>query len=103
MSSLSILLNKDIKEDSQQVQVLCKNCHKLVLEFGEIQNRAAAIKNEIFNNRVHKTEVEDETDVQETKEVVHFKVVTDGNKDNEISKKMLFIASSDEDSTTVST
>lgn len=77
-----------------------------MLELGELQNRATAIKNEIltqFNKGgVHKTEVEDENEVQETKEVVHFKVVTEGNKENEISKKMLFITSSDEDSTNVS-
>lgn len=77
-----------------------------MLEFGELQSRVAAIKNEILDQHtkggVHKTEMEDENDVKETKEVVQFKVVDETNKEHEITKKNFFIPSSDEDSTNVS-
>lgn len=48
---------------------------------------------------MHKTEVEDDHDYKETKEVVQKQ--EEGNKENEVPKKLLYIPSSDDDSTQV--
>lgn len=96
-SLLSKILNKEIKEDPEQTQVLCKKCYKLVDELDELQNRVIEIKNEIIDSHkcsVEKTEVEDE---QETKEIIESKSL-ESNKENEVPKKILDIPSSDEDS-----
>ncbi|CAG9836648.1 unnamed protein product [Diabrotica balteata] len=92
VSLVSTLLDKDIKEDPENVQLICKKCFSYLTELEELQTRVAEIKNEIF-----------ETSGQEDS------VFTE-NPENEITqaktispKKMLFIPSSDEDSTQVLT
>lgn len=99
-SLLSTILKKDIKEDPEQAQVLCKKCYKLVDELDELQNRVTEIKNEIIDSHkcsIEKTEVEDELEIQETKEIMESKSI-ESNKENEVPKKILDIPSSDEDS-----
>lgn len=66
-----------------------------------MQNRLIEIKNEIIiqHRGVHKTEVEDDHDYEETKEVVPSQ--EEANKENKVPKKLLFIPSSDDDSTQV--
>ncbi|KAJ8950141.1 hypothetical protein NQ314_007994 [Rhamnusium bicolor] len=88
-SLLSTILNKEIKEDPERSQVLCKKCFKLVHELDELQNRVTEIKNEILENHkscVQKTEIEDDFEVQETKELTD-KTMEESNKENEVPKK----------------
>lgn len=94
-------MDKDLKADIEELQVLCEKCHKLSQEYKQLQNRLIEIKNEIIvqHKGVHKTEVEDH-DYKETKEVVQKQ--EEANKENEVPKKLLFIPSSDDDSTQVS-
>ncbi|KAJ8925134.1 hypothetical protein NQ315_001316 [Exocentrus adspersus] len=95
-SLLSNVLDRDIKEDPEQTQVLCKKCYKLLDELYELQNRVTEIKNEIFElhrGAVKKTEVEDENEDTKTESKS-----MEANKENEVPKKILDIPSSDEDS-----
>lgn len=80
---------------------MCEKCHNLAQEYKDLQNRLVEIKNEIIiqHRGVHKTEIEDDHDYKETKEVVQNQ--EEANKENEVPKKMLFIPSSDDDSTQV--
>lgn len=95
------MLDKDLKADCEQFQVLCERCHKLAHEYKNLQNRLIEIKNEIIiqHKGVHKTEIEDDHDYKETKEIVQNS--EEANKENEIPKKILFLPSSDDDSTQV--
>lgn len=81
--------------------MLCEKCHKLAQEYKNLQNRLLEIKNEIIiqYRGVHKTEIEDDHDYKETKEIVQNQ--EEANKENEIPKKLLFIPSSDDDSSQV--
>lgn len=81
--------------------MICEKCHTLVQEYKQLQNRLIEIKNEIIiqHRGVHKTEVEDDHDYKETKEVVQNQ--EEANKENKVPKKLLFIPSSDDDSTQV--
>lgn len=79
---------------------MCEKCYNLAQEYKQLQNRLIEIKNEIIiqHRGVQKTEVEDDHDYEETKEVVQNQ---EGNKENEVPKKLLCIPSSDDDSTQV--
>lgn len=81
--------------------MLCEKCHRLAQEYKSLQNQLLEIKNEIIiqHRGVHKTEIEDDHDYKETKEVVQNQ--EEANKENEVPKKLLFIPSSDDDSTQV--
>lgn len=97
---LSKILDKNLKTDCEQFQVLCEKCYNLAQEYKQLQNRLIQIKNEIIiqHRGVQKTEVEDDHDYEETKEVVQNQA---GNKENKVPKKLLCIPSSDDDSTQV--
>ncbi|XP_050506655.1 zinc finger protein 286A-like isoform X2 [Diabrotica virgifera virgifera] len=92
VSLVSTLLDKDIKEDPENVQLICNKCFSYITELEELQTRVAEIKNEIFESNG-----QEESEYTETaqSEITH--------KKNISPKKMLFIPSSDEDSTQVLT
>ncbi|CAH2002933.1 unnamed protein product [Acanthoscelides obtectus] len=104
---LSKLLNKDIKQDPLSIQLICKKCYNMAKELDDLQNRVLKIKHEMLGSSVEKTEIEDEGEDKAT--LVEGsentgEEETDGIANNEdgLPKKILFIPSSDDDSTQVS-
>ncbi|VEN50010.1 unnamed protein product [Callosobruchus maculatus] len=107
-SLLSKLLNKDIIEDPLSIQLICKKCYKMTLELDELQNKVLKIKHEMLDQHkvsssIEKTEVEEDKDtlVEETEKTVEEEITITTNHQNELQKKILFIPSSDDDSTQV--
>ncbi|XP_056642523.1 zinc finger protein 436-like isoform X2 [Diorhabda sublineata] len=84
------LLDKEIKEEPNGPQLICKKCFSLISELDELHTRVTEIKSEIFDSN----KIKEENDSQETQ--------SECGTEN-FPQKMLFIPSSDEDSTQVST
>ncbi|KAJ8966686.1 hypothetical protein NQ317_014014 [Molorchus minor] len=67
-SLLSKVLDKEIEEDPEKTQVVCKKCDKLLQELHELQRRVSEIRNELIENHknsIGKTEVDDDTEIKE--------------------------------------
>lgn len=90
---VSQLVEREIKEDPSQTQLLCKKCFKLCNEVDELQSRVTEIKTEVLNN--FKSDKEDE-------EFDEDKTKIEPIGEAEVPKKILDIPSSDEDTTNVS-
>ncbi|XP_049819441.1 zinc finger protein ZFP2-like isoform X2 [Aethina tumida] len=89
---VSQLVEREIKEDPSQTQLLCKKCFKLCNEVDELQSRVTEIKTEVLNN--FKSDKEDE-------EFDEDKTKIEPISEAEVPKKILDIPSSDEDTTNV--
>ncbi|CAH1170260.1 unnamed protein product [Phaedon cochleariae] len=89
------LLSRDLTEDPSITQVICKKCFTLIIELEELQNRVAEIKNEIL---METGKIEDEGSDNEIK----LDVTEDIGSKESATKTLLFIPSSDEDSSQVS-
>nr|CAH7724784.1 unnamed protein product [Callosobruchus chinensis] len=103
-SLLSKLLNKDIIEDPSSIQLICRKCYKMAHELDELQNKVLKIKHEMLDQHkvssdIGKIEIEDT--LIEKREKAAEEETTTANDQNELQKKILFIPSSDDDSTQV--
>ncbi|CAG9858608.1 unnamed protein product [Phyllotreta striolata] len=85
------LLNKEIKPDYNKFQFICKKCFTLLSELEELQTRVNEIKSEILVQRISDDDCIKQELVDKSQE-----------NDVDVTKKLLFIPSSDEDSVQIS-
>lgn len=96
------VLGQDIKEDNVHSFLICKKCFKVFDELDELEWRVAQLKMEVLNNykkSVLKSKNGELTD--EGAEKGQQKEKNDADKENQMSKKILDIPSSDDDNTQV--
>lgn len=98
------VLGTEIKEDAVHSLLVCKKCYKLFDEVDELERRLLEIKVELVTN--YKNSVEKAKEAEEEGESMKMQedsnVQEEGNKENEVPKKILDIPSSDDDNTQVS-
>lgn len=87
-------MNKVIKPDPDNLQLICKKCFTLISELEELQSRVAEIKNEILVQHGSESDLIKQEHEENQDEV---------DRENDTPRKLLFIPSSDDDSTQVST
>ncbi|KAG5892928.1 hypothetical protein JTB14_006242 [Gonioctena quinquepunctata] len=95
---ISKLLKKEITKDPAVNQVICKKCHELILELEELQNRVAEIKCEILE---HNNSEDDKSDKQDDENDSN-RLMERTKREIILSKKLLYMPSSDEESNQVS-